>query len=248
MPDIRISIITVCYNAAATIRRSIESVIQQDYPHIEYIIIDGASTDDTLHIVNEYREHINVMVSEPDRGLYDAMNKGIALASGSVVGILNADDFFISPAIISHIAKAFDTSGADIIYGNLNYVNPYGRIIRKWHAGGYKPDAFNRGWMPPHPTFYAKKSLYLQLGNYRLDYGTAADYELMLRFMYRKPLKVYYLDMTFLHMLTGGVSNKSYRSRVNTFRYDLKAMKANGIRLPYLTIILKPLIKVLQYV
>jgi glycosyltransferase involved in cell wall biosynthesis len=247
VPPLKVSIVTVCYNAAATIRKCIGSVISQDYPHLEYLIIDGASTDGTLQIINEYGEHMAKVVSEPDRGIYDAMNKGIAQATGDVVGILNADDFLVTSQAISKVAEAFVQSGADIVYGNLNYVNPQEKIIRRWRSGSYNAGAFGWGWMPPHPVFYARRSLFERLGNYRLDYGSAADYELMLRFIHRHPLQVYYLDMTLVHMLTGGASNKSLAARVKAYRYDYLAMQQNGIRFPYLTILFKPLRKIPQY-
>lgn len=246
MPPVKISVITVCYNAAATIRRCINSVISQDYPHIEFIIIDGASTDGTAQIAAEYGQ-VTKLVSEPDRGIYDAMNKGIAHATGNIIGFLNADDYFVDDHIISKVAQAFGLSSARIVYGDINIVNRADKIIRRWVAGAYKGGAFNRGWMPPHPAFYAQRELFGELGGFKLDYGSAADYELMLRFMHNNGVKAYYLNSIFLHMKIGGVSNKNVMNRVKAYRYDLKAMRNNGIAFPYLALVMKPLRKIHQY-
>ncbi len=247
MSPLKISVITVCYNASSTIRRCIESVIRQDYPNLEYIIVDGASTDGTQLIAAEYKDHIARLVSEPDKGLYDAMNKGIALATGDIIGILNADDFFIHDGVISAYAQTFASAGADVVYANLNYIDTSGKVVRKWRSGLYKQGVCNWGWMPAHPAFYAKKELFEKLGDYRLNYGSAADYELMLRFLHKNQLKVIYLNQTVLHMQSGGISNKNLLSRVKAYNNDFKAMQSNGIQFPLLTILLKPLRKVFQY-
>lgn len=247
MQPLKISIITVCYNAVQTIERCIKSVINQNYPNVEYIVVDGGSTDGTLVILNKYQAQISTLISEPDKGLYDAMNKGIALATGEVVGILNADDFFTNNTIINSIAQAFQISRADILYGDLDFVNADGKVVRKWRSGLYKHGKFEWGWMPPHPSFYAKKTLFEKNGMYRLDYGSAADYELMLRFMHNHLVNIYYLKEKILCMQTGGISNKSLNSRVKAYVNDLKAMRENGIKLPLLTLILKPLRKIFQY-
>ncbi len=244
---LKISLITVCYNAAATLSKCIDSVLAQSYGNLEYIIIDGASTDGTPALISGYGSRIDHFISEPDNGLYDAMNKGIGLATGQVIGILNADDYFISNTVISAVAQAFQQSGADVVYANLNFVNPLGRIVRRWRSGSYVAGAFNRGWMPAHPAFYAKKSLFEQHGAYRLDYGSAADYELMMRMIHVHRVNVFYLNMTLLHMLTGGISNKSLINRVNIYKFDLKAMKDNQITYPRITLLLKPLRKIRQY-
>ena len=247
MRDFKISIITVAYNAEKTIERCIRSVIGQDYNNLEYIIIDGASSDCTLKIANEYRERINLIISEPDKGIYDAMNKGIALAAGDIIGMLNADDYFPGANILSQTANKFKTENAGIVYGDLDYVGPKGNSIRKWRSGEYNYKRFNRGWMPPHPAFYCKAALYKNFGLYRLDFGTAADYELMLRFMHLQQVKVSYLPVVMVKMQIGGASNKSIGNRVKVLMYDLKAMQINNIRYPLITLLLKPLRKIGQY-
>ena len=247
MNDFKISIITVAFNAERTIRRCIHSVFNQDYANLEYIIIDGGSSDNTLNVLAEYKEKISVLISEPDDGIYDAMNKGIALAQGQAIGMLNADDYFAGINVISKIAALFLAENPDVVYGDLDYVSPAGKIIRKWRSGYYHSDRFNRGWMPPHPTFYCSVSLYKNFGLYRIDYGTAADYELMLRFMYRQHVSISYLPAVIVKMEIGGASNKSVINRVKVLLHDFKAMRTNNIRFPLIALFLKPLRKMSQY-
>jgi glycosyltransferase involved in cell wall biosynthesis len=245
--DLKISLITVSYNAESTISRCIKSVIAQNYKNIEYIIIDGASTDNTISVINQYKNKINLIISEPDSGIYDAMNKGIELATGDVIGMLNADDYFADTEVLSNVAFAFNDNKQDILYADLDYVSHDGKIIRKWRSGIYRHGMFNRGWMPPHPTFYCKKELFTKFGYYSLNYGTAADYELMLRFMHLNNTGAIYLKKVIIKMIIGGKSNKNLNSHVKGLFFDFKAMKKNGLRLPILAVILKPLRKVNQY-
>lgn len=219
----------------------------QNYPNVEYIVIDGNSTDNTVPIINEYQQFIRVFKSEPDQGIYDAMNKGIKFATGDVVGILNADDVFAADDILSSVAQTFTDSNADVLYGDLEYVKPNNEVVRKWRSGRYKHGMFNWGWMPPHPTFYCKRALFDKLGSYNLQYGTAADYELMLRFMHAKKLTACYLNKIMVKMNTGGVSNKSYLNRFNAWRFDYKAMGNNGVFFPLMCVIFKPVRKIGQY-
>jgi glycosyltransferase involved in cell wall biosynthesis len=240
-------LITACYNAEAHIGRCIESVIAQQYPNLEYIIIDGGSTDATLSIVKKYSRHITRLVSEPDRGVYDAMNKGIQLATGEVVGTLNADDFFASEDIITTIRNVFLQKSIDIAYGDLDYVDLNETIIRRWRTKPYIKGIYNWGWMPPHPTFYCKRSLFEKLGLYKLDYGTAADYELMLRFMHSTNLNTFYINKVLVKMQLGGLSNQSLSNRFSAWGNDLKAMRKNGIIFPLFTLFMKPVRKIGQF-
>ena len=247
MQEPRISIITVAFNAQNTIERCINSVLRQKFKNFEYIIIDGGSTDNTCKIISNYRNNIDVFISEPDNGIYDAMNKGIALATGDVVGTVNADDYYADDDVLNSIAKVFAGQDTSILYGDLDYVDQSHKIIRKWRSGTYSRGMFNWGWMPPHPTFYCKKILFDRLGAYKLDYGSAGDYELMLRFIHLNNNNAYYLNKVLIKMVIGGVSNKSLTNRVQAMRFDLKAMRDNNIRLPMVTILFKPLRKLAQF-
>jgi glycosyltransferase involved in cell wall biosynthesis len=247
MRDLKISLITVAFNAESTIERCIQSVIEQTYKNVEYIIIDGASTDNTLRIINNFNNCIHHFLSEPDMGIYDAMNKGIKLAKGDVVGMINADDYFSDSNVIADVARAFQQGDAPIVYGDIDYVGASGNIIRKWRSGKYKHGKFNLGWMPPHPAFYCKRELFYGFGFYSDEYGTAADYELMLRFMHKNHLNAFYLEKVLVKMKIGGISNKSLSNRVKGLLNDFKAMRKNGISIPLATLLFKPLRKINQY-
>jgi glycosyltransferase involved in cell wall biosynthesis len=245
----KLSLITVVYNADRYLKDCIESVISQTYPDIEYIIIDGASTDNSLGIIEAYRQHIHYFVSEKDMGMYDALNKGIAVATGDVVGILNADDMLASPSVTAKIIATFEAKNADAVYGNLNYVNaenPH-RIIRKWIAKPYTMNSLKFGWMPAHPTFYVKRKIYEEYGNYSLNYGTAADYELMIRLLYQRQIKAVCLNELIVNMRIGGMSNSSFVQRYNAFINDYRAIKFNGIPFAFVAILFKKLRKITQF-
>lgn len=245
----KISIITVVFNGAKTLRSCIDSVLAQDYGNVEYIIVDGNSTDGTIEIIESYGDKIDKFVSERDKGIYDAMNKGIQLATGDVVGILNADDFYSSVNVISSVVVAMTESNADAAYGDLQYVDAadHNVIKRNWKSGAYKPNAFTNGWMPPHPTFFLRRALYEQHGNFRLDMGSAADYELMLRMVHKIGIKLVYVPLILVKMRAGGVSNSSVANRISANKNDRKAWKVNGLKPQFYTLWLKPLRKVLQF-
>lgn len=245
----KVSIVTIVYNNAKTIRDCIQSVLSQDYPHIEYIVIDGASTDGTLDILEEYREHIDVLVSEKDGGLYDALNKGIQRASGDVVGILHSDDLFNDPQVIRQVAEKFQQESVDCLYGDLLYVDQEdtAKVIRTWKAGRCDEKAFQNGWMPPHPTFFCKRACFEEYGYYNTEFKTSADYELMLRFLYKHQLKVGKIEGTMVKMRVGGMSNASLKNRLRANREDLKAWQQNQLQARPYTHILKPLRKIGQY-
>jgi glycosyltransferase involved in cell wall biosynthesis len=244
---LKISVVTIVYNAQDTIERCIESVISQNYSNVEYIIIDGGSTDNSLQIINQYRSHIKVLVSERDQGIYDAMNKGIRLATGEVVGMLNADDFFAGQEVISAVGQAFSNSDAGIVYGNLDYINSADKVIRKWKSHTCGKNSFQWGFMPPHPTFYCKRDLFEKYGFYRLEYGSAGDYELMVRFMHKWKVRSLHLNNVMVKMQVGGVSNSNLINRVKAWWFDLKAMRENNVFLPVLAIVLKPMRKIFQF-
>ncbi len=245
----KISIITATYNSQQHLESCIKSVIAQKDVDLEYIIVDGQSTDQTLAIINQYKNHIAVVVSEKDNGIYDALNKGLAVATGEVIGILHSDDFFPNDDILKQVVNVFEKPIINIVYGNLDYVDRADpqKIIRKWRSKPFHKNLFNWGWMPAHPTFYARKNLFKRLGNYNLTYKSAADYDLMLRFMYKNLNQSYFLNKTMVKMRVGGLSNQSFRNRWRANREDLQAMKNNGLSFPYITVVLKPLRKLTQF-
>lgn len=223
----KISIITACYNADATIERTIKSVLNQSYKNIEYIIVDGGSSDKTLEIIERYSHGISNMVSEPDKGIYDALNKGITLATGDFIGFLHADDAFASSHVIKKIAHL--ASNGDAVYGDLQYVSENDKVIRHWESGLFSLKALKRGWMPPHPTLYIKRELYNQIGHFNLEYKIASDYDLMLRLLSVPNLKVAYLPEVVVLMRVGGASNKSLSNIIKKSKEDYKAIKRNKI-------------------
>jgi glycosyltransferase involved in cell wall biosynthesis len=247
---LKVSIITVVYNGASTLRSCIDSVLSQDYQSIEYIVVDGNSTDGTIDLVRSYGNRIEKFVSEPDRGIYDAMNKGLKLATGDIVGILNADDFYSSREVISNIVDAMKNNMADAVYGDLEYVDAVQNDVvkRSWKSGVYKTGAFLNGWMPPHPTFFLKRSLYEQHGLFRLDMGSAADYELMLRMIHKFGIKLAYVPKVLVKMRAGGVSNSSLKNRIRANQNDRKAWEINGLKPYFFTLWLKPFRKILQFI
>ncbi len=223
----KISIITACYNADATIERTIKSVLNQSYKNIEYIIVDGGSSDKTLDIIKSYSHGISNMVSEPDKGIYDALNKGITLATGDFIGFLHADDAFASSQIIEKITQL--ATNSDAVYGDLQYVSENEKVIRHWESGLFSLKALKRGWMPPHPTLYIKRELYDKIGHFNLEYKIASDYDLMLRLLSIPNLKVAYLPEVVVLMRVGGASNKSLSNIIQKSKEDYKAIKRNKI-------------------
>ncbi len=243
-----ISIITATYNSAATIADTLESVRHQTHPLIEHIIVDGLSKDSTLDICRSY-PHVSFIHSEKDNGIYDAMNKGIAHATGDVIGILNSDDFYVNEKVIAKVAEAF-VPGIDAVYGDLQYVDQLNtdKVIRTWRSGSYARNDFLFGWMPPHPTFFVRKEVYQQLGNFNTALRSAADYEFMLRVLFKNQLKAAYIPEVLVRMRAGGVSNASFRNRVNANKEDRLAWKLNGLQPYFFTLYLKPVRKILQYI
>ncbi|TKC08199.1 glycosyltransferase [Pedobacter polaris] len=245
----KVTIITVVYNGEKYIKDCIESVLDQNYEDIEYIIVDGASTDKTCSIIEDYQAKIHRYISEKDKGMYDGLNKGIALATGDIIGILNADDMLASNTVITNIVTFFKVNGAEGVYGNLNYVNASNpnQIIRKWISRQYTKRAIELGWMPAHPTLYLKRELFKKHGNYSLDFGTAADYELMIRFLYKYNVRALFINELIVNMRVGGMSNSSLNQRYLAMKYDFKAAKKNKLPFALLTIVLKKISKVSQF-
>lgn len=225
------SIITVSLNSAVTIRDAIESVLAQDYQDIEYIVVDGASQDDTMKIVREYRRRIAKSISAPDNNIYDAMNAGIGLASGDVIGFINSDDFYASCKAISTVAAVFERTGVDAVYGDLCYVgrNDVSRVVRYWRSAPFIPGSFARGWCPPHPTFFVRRSVYQRLGGFDPEFPVAGDIELMMRFLEVHRISSEHLPVVLVKMRMGGQTNQSIRNVVQQNRRWMAALRKHGL-------------------
>lgn len=250
----RVSIITVVFNGAETIEDCINSVRMQAHSDIEHIIIDGGSTDGTVELVKSYGDKINRFISEPDEGFYDALNKGINLATGEVVGFVNADDLLAGVNVISDIAREFDRTGAGGLYGDLEYVakDDIARVIRYWRSGDFKYSSLRAGWMPPHPTLYLRCGVYQRArlgdgGYFDTSFKIAADYDLMMRVFGKLKVDVTYLPQVLVKMRVGGKSNKSISNIIKKSREDLIAMRRNGIG-GFVTLIFKNLRKLPQFI
>ncbi|PWJ56729.1 glycosyl transferase family 2 [Dyadobacter jejuensis] len=227
-----------------------DSVLSQDYPDLEYIVVDGNSTDGTQDIVRSYGAKVSQFISEPDRGIYDAMNKGIALATGEVIGILNADDFYVAQDVLSRVAGPLANPDVDATYADLEYVDAVDttKVTRTWKSGKYRDKAFLNGWMPPHPTFFVKRTCYQRFGTFRLDLGSAADYELMLRLIHKQGIRLAYIPQVLIRMRAGGVSNKALTNRLQANRHDRNAWKVNDLQPRFYTLFMKPLRKIWQFI
>jgi len=223
-----VSVITISFNASSTIEKTLQSVANQSYKNIEHIIVDGGSKDNTLEICNSF-SHVSKIISEADRGVYDAFNKGLKLAKGNVIGFLNADDVFFNENSVQEIVNAFSNNETDIVYGNLDYVNEEGKVIRNWISKPYEKDLVKKAWMPAHPTFYCKKEIYDQLGGYNDGFKIAGDFELCLRFLEVNKVSSYYLNKKLVKMLVGGISNSGFKSKLTIFKEELRAFKINNI-------------------
>ena len=250
----KLSIITVCFNSVATLRDTIESVLTQDYPHIEHIIIDGGSTDGTVGIIQEYigRSDSKIVswVSEPDRGIYDAMNKGISIASGDVIGFLNSDDMYANAHVLSELMGALEKNCVDCVFADLVYVDPNNpnKVLRYYNSGQFRPSKFRWGWMPAHPTFLAKRSLFEKVGLFSLDYKIAADYELLIRMLWVSRASYAYIPKALIRMRAGGVSTSGLRHSLLLNREIVAACRANGIYTNLAMVLTKIPLKLLEVV
>lgn len=246
--NLKVSIITVVFNGEKYIEDSIKSVITQSYKNIEYIIIDGNSTDNTLNIVNKYKNNISKIISEKDNGIYDAMNKGLQLATGNIVGILNSDDFYTNDAVINKIVQIFEENRQiDIIYSDLVYIDETNtnKIVRFWKSGKQQP--FKNGWHPPHPTIFVKKELYNKYGFFDTNFKISADYELMLRFIEKNKVNLFYLPETTVKMRIGGISNKNIKNIIKANIEVLSTWKKNELKISFFIFFIKPLKKIKQF-
>ena len=234
------------YNRKDTISKAIESVLNQTYKNIEYIVIDGASTDGTPDIIKKFSSHIDVFSSEPDDGIYDALNKGIALSTGDVIGFLHSDDQYANENVISKIAEKFHDNSCDAVYGDLVYTDQedLNKIHRYWKSNEFEPSLLKKGWMPAHPTLFLKKSVYDKFGKFNTNYEIAADYDFMLRIL-KSDISTCYIPEVLYKMRTGGVSNRSFKNVLQKSREDYKALKQNNVG-GYGTLFLKNFSKLSQ--
>ncbi|MFH1593446.1 MAG: glycosyltransferase family 2 protein [Candidatus Omnitrophota bacterium] len=245
----KISVITSVYNNEACIEGCVKSVLDQTYKDIEYIVVEGGSTDGTPMVINKYRDSISILVSGRDRGMYDALNKGIKLASGDVIGILNADDLYVNENVIQEVMNAFDEHGTDSVYGDLVYVSKEdsNKVIRYWKAGTYKRELLKKGWMVPHPTFFVKRSVYEKYGYFDTNFKISADYEIILRFLYMHGIATHYIPKVLVKMCMGGVSNRGFRNIIIKSIEDYRAWKIYGINKRLFTIAGKNIMKIPQF-
>ncbi len=248
-----ISIITATYNSEATIADTIESILKQNYEDIDYHVIDGCSTDGTLAILRRYepmfhgRMHI---ISEPDKGIYDAMNKGLRQCTGDIVGILNSDDYFTSDDILESIARAFQDEDTDAVYGDIHFIHDGRpeRIVRYYSSAMFRPFWLRFGFMPAHPSFYVRREIYEQFGYYSTEYRIASDYDMMVRLLYKHRIRTKYISKDFVTMRTGGISTKSLKNRILITGEDVKACRRNGMYTNTLFISVKYFYKIFGFI
>ncbi|WP_281718365.1 glycosyltransferase family 2 protein [Pandoraea apista] len=228
---LKISVVTATYNCERTILSTLESIRNQTYAAVEHVIMDGASKDRTLEVIGHHKTRDTKVISEADNGIYDALNKGIRATSGDVIGLLHADDVFNSPDTLARVAEAFADASIEAVYGDLVYVDAkdMGKVIRYWKAGQITPGKFRRGWMPPHPTVFVRSSVYRRLGVFDQQYKIAADYDLMLRFLFAGSVKAAYLPIVITRMRVGGASNRSLKNIILKMREDYRVVRSNEV-------------------
>ncbi|MFL2587538.1 MAG: glycosyltransferase family 2 protein [Flavobacteriaceae bacterium] len=225
----KISLITISFNSASTILNTLKSVKNQDFKDFEHFLIDSDSKDETLKIAKKFSDMTNIF-SEPDNGIYHAFNKGIKKSTGEIIGFLNSDDTFFDSTSLNIISESFDDN-TDCIFGDLIYTNRNEKIKRIWKSAEFQPGVFKKGWMPAHPTFYCRRSIYEKLGMYDEDYKIAGDYELMLRFLEKNRIRSKYVNHTLVNMKVGGISNKTIKSKIDILKEEFRAFKKNKIEL-----------------
>jgi len=245
----RVSIITITYNNSHSIAEAINSVISQTYSDIEYIVVDGKSKDNTVDVIRSFGDKIARFISEPDKGIYDALNKGIAMATGDLIGFLHSDDFFPSTDTIQHVVDAFKANDTDSLYGDLQYVNKQhtSKVLRNWRSGNFSLRQLKLGWMPPHPTLYVKRWVYQKYGGFDTSLDISGDYDTMLRFLGKYKISTQYLPEVMVKMRVGGASNKSIKNIIQKSWEDWVAIRNNEFGNLY-TLLFKNLRKVPQFI
>ena len=246
----KVSIITASFNNRDTIEDSIRSVLSQKYENIEYIVVDGGSSDGTVEIVKKYHEKIAKFISEPDDGMYHALNKGLKMSSGDIIGFLHADDIYAHSMVIDWIVSRMMNCHTESCYGDLLYVHKkdINKIFRRWRSCYYTDGLFRKGWMPPHPTFFVRREVYDKHGHFNTEFNIAADYELMLRFLEGKKISTHYIPEVLIKMRSGGKSNKNLKNLIIKSSEDYKAWKVNNLNGGLFTILLKNISKLPQFI
>jgi glycosyltransferase involved in cell wall biosynthesis len=239
----------VCYNAEKTIERTIKSVLSQDYNNIEYILIDGFSTDSTMNIVTKYHKDIDIVKSEKDNGIYDAINKGILLATGQIIGLLNADDELFDFNVITKVAKVFNnTPNLESVIGDIVFQSDSNKIIRKYSARRWSVNLFSWGFMPPHPSFYCKRENFIKYGLYNTSFKIAADFDLLIRFLKINKISFNYIPLTIVKMKLGGVSTKGFSSFITINKEIYQVCKLNGLKTNYFKLLSKYFVKIFEFI
>lgn len=245
----KVTLITVAYNSGGTIRKTLESIQSQDYPDIDHIVIDGASKDNTVEIVEDF-QHVQKLISEPDKGMWDALNKGLAIAEGDIIGMLNSDDVYANNTIISQIVEAFKTYPVDTIYGDIQFISRTDpeKVVRYYSSKHFHPGKFRYGYMPAHPSFFVKRTVYEQYGYFKPDYRIASDYDLMIRFLKVYRVSYKYLDLMMVNMLIGGKSTRGLKSTYVLNKEIVRACRENGIYTNLFIVSLKYFRKVFEVI
>ena len=245
----KVSIITATYNSESTIIDTIKSLELQTYIDIEYIIVDGLSTDSTIELIKKHSSRVSTFIIEKDKGIYDALNKGLAAATGDIVGFLHSDDLFAYPDAVKDIVNTFTTNSCDAVYADLEYVSKdnIDNVVRLWESGDYSKQKLGNGWMPPHPTFYMKRDLYKKYGLFDLSFKIAADYDSLLRYLWTNNISMNYLPKVFMKMRVGGASNRSLKNIIQKTKEDIRALRNNNVPI-FKAIILKNLTKIPQFI
>lgn len=245
----KVSIITATYNSSNTIIDTLTSLENQSYKNIEYIIIDGASKDNTLEIIKKYSTKVSKIISEPDKGIYDALNKGIEVSTGDIIGFLHSDDILAYPTAIEDLVNTLMNEQSQAIYADLEYVSKENtsNVVRRWISGNYKHSNLKKGWMPPHPTFFMKRNLYKQYGSFDLNFKISADYDSLLRYLWLNNISVSYLPKVVTKMRVGGESNRSFLNILKKTKEDILALKKNNIFWIY-PLLMKNLSKLPQFI
>jgi glycosyltransferase involved in cell wall biosynthesis len=244
----RVSIITVVRNNQATIAHAINSVLKQDYPNVEYIVIDGSSSDATPEIIKSYGSAVNRFISEPDKGMYDAMNKGLKLATGEIIGFLNSDDFYEHKSVISQIVWEFSHRKVDLVFGDIVFVHPQDteQIIRYYSSANFSPELFSWGWMPAHPSCFVKRKIYEKYGDFKTEYQLASDYELLLRLIKIHQISYSYLDNVLVRMRLGGASNRNLKCRWISNQEVIQACREHGVSTNFFKLLARYPVKILE--